>query len=66
MYSKPIQGSALISFLKIFKTDFENYEPYTPINGGEDTEEDMKKKYEELKKEGEETEEEESTSADEE
>ena len=66
MYSKPIQGSDLIPFLKIFKTDFENYEPYTPISGGsdEDSKEDMKKKYEELK-EGEE-EEEEDTSTDEE
>lgn len=66
MYSKPIQGSDLIPFLKIFKTDFENYEPYTPISGGsdEDSKEDMKKKYEELK-EGEE-EQEEDTSADEE
>lgn len=67
IYSKPIQGSALITFLKIFKTDFENYEPYTPISGGsdEDSKEDMKKKYEELK-EGEEEEEEDTSTEEEE
>lgn len=36
IYSKPEQGSAIIPFLKIFKTDFENYEPYSPVNGGSD------------------------------
>jgi len=54
MYSKPKQGSSLIPFLKIFKVDFENYEPYIPMSGGTDEEE----KEEEEKKE-EETEEEE-------
>ena len=64
MYSKPIQGSSLIPFLKIFKTDFENYEPYVPISGGSD--EDVKDKLEEKKEEKEEEEEEEETTSEEE
>lgn len=61
MYSKPKQGSSLIPFLKIFKVDFENYEPYIPMSGGTDEEE----KEEEEKKE-EETEEEDEESSNEE
>ena len=41
MFSKPEQGSSPIPFLKIFKVDFENYEPYVP-NGGDDTKEKEK------------------------
>ena len=65
MYSKPEQGSSIIPFLKIFKTDFENYVPYTPVTGGSD--EEKPEEEEEKKEETEETtEEEESTEVDEE
>lgn len=57
MYSKPEQGSSVIPFLKIFKVDFENYEPYSPVSGGSD--ESLKDKLEEAKEET--TEEEEDT-----
>lgn len=63
MYSKPKQGSSLIPFLKIFKVDFENYEPYTPMSGGTDEEE---KEEEEKKEENKEEEEEETASEEEE
>ena len=57
MYSKPEQGSFIIPFLKIFKVDFENYEPYIPMGGEEDKKEEDKekeKKEEEKKEEDEE------------
>lgn len=62
MYSKPKQGSSLIPFLKIFKVDFENYEPYIPMSG--ETDEENKKEEEEKKEE--ETEEEDEDSSNEE
>ena len=61
MFSKPEQSSILIPFLKIFKTDFEHYEPYTPMSGEVDEEDLKKKKDEEEKKKEEEEEEEEVT-----
>ena len=61
MFSKPEQGSSPIPFLKIFKVDFENYEPYVPNGGGDTKEEEEKeeKKEEETEEEEEETAEEE-------
>ena len=49
MYSKPITDSLIIYLLKIFKVDFENYEPYKPITGG--TEENTEEKKEDDEKE---------------
>lgn len=62
MFSKPTQGSSSIPFLKIFKVDFENYEPYVPNCGGDTKEEEEKSE----KKEEEETEEEEEEETEEE
>ena len=64
MFSKPKQGSSIIPFLKIFKTDFENYEPYVPASGGSD--EEKPKNEEEEKEETEETTEEETSDVEEE
>ena len=64
MYSKPKQGSSLIPFLKIFKVDFENYEPYIPMSG--ETDEENKKEEEEKKEEETEEEDEESSNEEEE
>ena len=55
MYSKPKQGSSLIPFLKIFKVDFENYEPYTPMSGADEETKDDEEKEEETTTEEEET-----------
>lgn len=63
-FTKPEQGSYYLPVLKIFKTDFENYEPYVP-KSGETDEEDKDKEKEEEKKEDEEEKEEEEESTDE-
>ena len=55
MYSKPKQGSSLIPFLKIFKVDFENYEPYTPMSGADEETKEEEEKEEETTTEEEET-----------
>jgi len=55
MYSKPKQGSSLIPFLKIFKVDFENYEPYTPMSGADEETKEEEEKEEEPTAEEEET-----------
>ena len=64
MYSKPKQWSRSIPFLKIFKTDMENYVPYSPVTGGSD--EEKPKEEEEKKEETEETSDEESVDVEEE
>ena len=65
MFSKPQQGSSPIPFLKIFKVDFENYEPYVP-NAGDDTKEKEKEEKEKKEEETEKEEEEEETETEEE
>lgn len=65
MYSKPTQGSSSIPFLKIFKVDFENYEPYIPMGGDSSEKDEDKEKKEEKKEETEEEEETEETSEEE-